>query len=140
LIIHSNQGFRRIALSWGLSLVNIEMHADTNYEPLSGTNHHARKRERGFNQADLICAGISDIWVYRLTKIDQTPQIYAFADYVDTYATKSNIKNNSYSGRLPILKGGTYLLVDDVLKQALPLLQQPILCLGWVLCVLIQQH
>lgn len=112
-------GFTRVGYELGKELGKIiKMYSDTDYNALIPVPiHHARIRERGFNQAEIICKGISDSlglpinnnivkrykYTTSQTKLSKEERKHNVKDIFKPY--KKNMK----------LKGGTFLLVDDVL-------------------------
>jgi ComF family protein len=112
-------GFTRVGFELGIELGKIiEMYNNTDYDALIPIPiHPARLRERGFNQAEIICNGISACLGFPVDKNIIKRRIYTTSQ---TKLSKEQRKQNVKNIFIPfkknqILRGGTFLLVDDVL-------------------------
>jgi ComF family protein len=112
-------GFTRVGFEIGHELGKvIEMYSDIEYDALIPVPiHHARIRERGFNQADIICKGISDyLGMPVKNKTIKRDKYTTSQTKLSKEERKYNVKDifKPYNKRIK-LNGGTFLLVDDVL-------------------------
>lgn len=113
------KGFSRIGTELGKELGRLmKIYGRTNYDAIVPVPiHHARKRERGYNQSEFIAKGISEI-----TGISINTKIIKRKRYTQTQTvlSKSQRKINVEKAISPFknnikISGGSYLLVDDVL-------------------------
>lgn len=113
------KGFSRIGSELGKELGRfMKLYHKTNYDAIVPVPiHHARKRERGYNQSEFIAKGISDV-IDCPVKMD----IIKRKKYTKTQTLLSKIerRTNVEKAIAPFkkntkLSGGSYLLVDDVL-------------------------
>lgn len=112
-------GFKRIGIEFGKELGKlISEKSDLDYTALIPIPiHHARMRERGFNQSDIIAAGICCI-----TNISYNNNIIKRSKYTKTQTllSKEERRTNVNDVFVPYndnvnIKGMKFLLIDDVL-------------------------
>lgn len=112
-------GFSRIGLELGKELGRLlKKYNKINFDALVPVPiHHARERERGYNQSEFIAKGIGEITGIPVNNKNIKRKKYTQTQTVlSKEARRSNIQNAiiPYYRNLN-LKGGKYLLVDDVL-------------------------
>ncbi|MFH1050403.1 MAG: phosphoribosyltransferase family protein [bacterium] len=112
-------GFSRIGTELGKELGRLlKYQGKTNFDALVPVPiHHARRRERGYNQSEFIAKGVSNI-----TGIPVNTKIIKRKKYTQTQTVlskterRNNIRNAITAYRKETkLDGGSYLLIDDVL-------------------------
>jgi len=112
-------GFKRVGTEFGKELGKLILEkSGTDYSAIIPIPiHHARMRERGFNQSDVIAAGISTI-----INIPVNNKIIRRSKYTKTQTllTKAERKTNVNDVFVPFnnhinIKGKYFLLIDDVL-------------------------
>jgi len=112
-------GFSRIGTEFGKELGKLlKKYAKVNFDAIVPVPiHHARRRERGYNQSEFIAKGVSstigipvNFKMIKRRMYTQTQTVLSKAE------RRNNIRNaiSSYNKDM-ILQGGNYLLVDDVL-------------------------
>jgi ComF family protein len=112
-------GFRRVGIELGRELGRFLIKNNmTDYDFLVPIPiHHARKRERGFNQSEFICKGINLVTHIPInTKLLKRTKYTQSQTLLTKEERKTNIQN-VFSLFIPSTKldGMTFLLVDDVL-------------------------
>lgn len=112
-------GFSRIGIELGKELGRlIKLHNKTNFDAIIPVPiHHARKRERGYNQSEFISKGISDVLGFPVkTNVIIRKRYTQTQTVLSKIERKINVANSIAPFKKNIkLPGGSYLLVDDVL-------------------------
>jgi len=112
-------GFSKIGMELGKELGRLlKYYGKTNFDSLIPVPiHHARHRERGYNQSEFIAKGIREILgipinnkIIKRRKYTQTQTVLSKAE------RRKNVENAIVAyNKNTKLNGGNYLLVDDVL-------------------------
>ncbi|MBN2088324.1 ComF family protein [candidate division KSB1 bacterium] len=112
-------GFTQLAQPIAIQMVDV-MRSDTDYTMSDGLIpvplHHARQRERGYNQSQLLCEEIS-----KITDIPVLSGNLARVRYTETQTNLSalkrlsNVKNAFCVNKPDLINGKNIVLVDDVL-------------------------
>ena len=112
-------GFSRIGAELGKKLGRLlKQYKKINFDALIPVPiHHARKRERGYNQSEFIAKGINEVIGIPVNKKVIKRKKYT---QTQTALSKEERRTNIQNTIIPYyrnlkLKGGNYLLVDDVL-------------------------
>jgi competence protein ComFC len=121
-LIHSLKyyGIKKIGYEFGIELGHrINKKSDNNYNAIIPVPiHHARKRERGYNQSTVIAKGISEV-----LSVQVNEKLLIRFRYTKTQTlldSEDRIRNVSAVFRtseryIEKIKDGTFLLIDDVI-------------------------